>query len=53
MFASTCKNVILSSGTFSWLIGLLSYYSNIYYPKIYVKWHGDIFVFSEWTEVAY
>ena len=53
MCASTCKNVILSSGTFSWLIGLLSYYSNIYYPKIYVKWHGDIFVFSEWTEVAY
>jgi hypothetical protein len=53
MFSSTCKNVILSSGTFSWLIGLLGYYSNVYYPKINVKWHGDIFVFPDWVEVEY
>ncbi len=53
MFASTCKNVVLSSGTFSWMIGLLSFYSNVYYPKIYVPWHGDIFVFPEWKEIEY
>jgi hypothetical protein len=32
-FANTCKNVILSQGSFSLLIGFLSFYSNIYYPK--------------------
>ena len=53
MIASTCKYIVLSSGTFSWLIGLLSFYSKVYYPKIYTKWHGNIFVFDEWTEVDY
>ena len=48
MFGSTCKNIILSNGTFSWLVGLLGFYSNIYYPQIKNKWHGDIFVFPEW-----
>jgi len=51
MFASTCKNIVLSHGTFSWLIGLLGFYSNIYYPKIKHIWHGDIFVFPEWNEI--
>jgi len=54
MFATTCKYLVLSSGTYSWLIGLIAYYSaEIYYPKIYKKWHGDIFVFPEWHEVDY
>lgn len=53
MFATTCKNIILSSGTFSWLIGLLSYYSNIFYPKIYSEWHGNIFVFPDWKMIDY
>ena len=51
MFASTCKNIVLSNGTFSWLIGLLGFYSNVYYPKIKTVWHGDIFVFPEWNEI--
>jgi hypothetical protein len=51
MFASTCKNIILSNGTFSWLIGLLGFYSDVYYPKIKTIWHGDIFVFPEWKEI--
>jgi len=50
MFASTCKNIVLSNGTFSWLIGLLGFYSNVYYPKIKTIWHGDIFVFPDWNE---
>ena len=33
-FGSTCKNIILSHGSFSAMIGNLSFYSNIYYPKI-------------------
>ena len=56
MFASTCKNIVLSQGTFSWLIGFLSFnYSNVYFPKIKMNafWHGDIFVFPEWKEIEY
>lgn len=33
-FASTCKNVILSHGSFSAFIGWLSFFSNVYYPSI-------------------
>lgn len=52
-FASTCKYLVLSSGTFSWMIGVFGYFSKIYYPKIYKVWHGDIFVFPEWNEIEY
>lgn len=31
MFGSTCKNIILSHGTFSAIIGYMAFYSNIYY----------------------
>jgi len=53
MFGSTCKFVVLSGGTFSWLIGFLAYYSKVYYPKIIHKWHGDIFIFKSWNEIDY
>jgi len=52
MFASTCKNIILSGGTFSWLIGFLAFYSeSIYYPNIQEKWYGDIFTFYNWNKI--
>lgn len=49
-FASTCKTLILSNGTFSWLMGLLAFREDsvIHYPKIKKIWHGDIFVFPDW-----
>jgi hypothetical protein len=50
-FGSTCKNIILSHGSFSAIIGSLSFYSNVYYPKIYKSWHGDIFSIESWTEL--
>lgn len=55
MFASTCKYIVLSDGTYSWLIGFLGFYSNIYYPAygIKPKRHGDIFVFEDWNEIKY
>ena len=53
LFASTCSTVILSTGTFSWLIGFLARFSTVYYPKITHRWHGDIFVFDDWTEIDY
>ena len=49
MFGSTCNTIVLSGGTFSWLIGFLAYYSkNINYPNITNKWYGDIFVYENW-----
>jgi len=53
MFASTCNNLILSGGTFSWLIAFLAFYSkNIYYPlNNKNKWYGDIFIFPEWSGI--
>uniref|UniRef100_A0A6C0ANW1 Uncharacterized protein n=1 Tax=viral metagenome TaxID=1070528 RepID=A0A6C0ANW1_9ZZZZ len=51
-FGSTCDKLILSHGTYSWLIGFLNFDStSVQYPKIKHIWHGDIFVFPEWTEV--
>jgi len=52
MFASTCKHIILSGGTFSWLIAFLAINSkNIFYPELKEKWYGDIFSFNNWNAV--
>ena len=53
-FSSTCKHIILSHGTFSSIIGYLSFFSDIYYPK-YGKniWHGDIFSIEGWNEIDF
>ncbi len=49
-FASTCRHVVLSTGTFSWLIGALAFDSDVYYPQHprVNWWHGNIFVFEDW-----
>ena len=50
-FASTCKHIILSHGSFSAIIGYLAFFSTIYYPK-YEKdkmWYGDMFSISDWN----
>lgn len=52
-FASTCSNVILSHGSFSAVIGYLSYYSTVYYPKYDINhmWYGDMFSIDGWIKV--
>jgi hypothetical protein len=53
---STCKHIILSAGTFSWLIGILGFYSQVYYPDPEQKrrWHGCIFeCVPEWVKITY
>jgi hypothetical protein len=52
-FSSTCKNIILSHGSFSAIIGYLSFFSNIYYPEYdYGKiWYGDMFSINGWNKV--
>ena len=54
MFGSTCNNIILSGGTFSWLIGFFAFFSkHIYYPNIKNPWYGNIFCFSDWNSIHF
>ena len=50
-FGSTCKYIVTASGTFSWLIALLGFHSDVYYPKDCLTWHGDIYGFPDWKGV--
>jgi hypothetical protein len=52
-FGSTCKNIILSHGSFSAIIGYLSFYSNVYYHKYEENktWYGDMFSINNWIEL--
>jgi hypothetical protein len=53
MFASTCNTIVLSGGTFSWLIGFFAFFSNkIYYPCIQNPWYGNIFTCLHWIPVS-
>jgi hypothetical protein len=53
-FASTCKHIVLSHGSFSAVIGYLSFFSNIYYPEFELNkiWHGDMFSIDNWIKLS-
>lgn len=53
-FGSTCRNVILSGGSFSGTIGLLSFFSSAYYSESSstTVWWGDMFSGHGWTRVT-
>jgi hypothetical protein len=51
MMAATCKHLVLSHGTYSWLMGILGYYSEVYAPAHKSAWHGDIFNIPGWHKV--
>jgi hypothetical protein len=56
-FASTCKHIVLSHGTFSAIIGYLGFYSDVYYPADELAGKGwaaataDIFCIDGWTKI--
>ena len=52
-YGSTCKNVIVSHGSFSAVIGYLSFFSNIYYSEYETGkiWYGDMFSIPFWNKV--
>lgn len=52
-FASTCKDIILSHGTFSAVIGYLSFFSNVHYPiyELNKIWYGDVFSIENWIKL--
>ncbi len=54
-FASTCKNIILSHGSFSALIGYLAFFSNVYYPEYELNkiWYGDMFSIESWIKLSF
>lgn len=53
-FSSTCKNIILSHGSFSAVIGYLSFFSNIYYPAYEETkiWYGDMCSINNWVKCS-
>jgi hypothetical protein len=64
-FGSTCRNIILSGGSFSAMIGMLALFSTVQYPEssnigydsvngIHNRqWCGDMFSGHGWTMVSY
>jgi len=53
-FSSTCKHIILSHGSFSAVIGYLSFFSNVYYPEYDLekkRWFGDMFSIHNWVKL--
>jgi len=53
-FASTCKHLLLSHGSFSAVIGYLSFFSDIYYPQYEINkiWYGDMFSINNWIKLS-
>lgn len=53
-FGSTCKNIILSHGSFSAMIGYFGFYSNVYYPEFEKDkiWCGNMFDIPGWKICA-
>ena len=53
-FASTCKHIILSHGSFSAIIGYLSFFSTVYYPEYDLDkiWYGDMFSIKNWIKCS-
>jgi hypothetical protein len=53
-FASTCKHIILSHGSFSAVIGYLSFFSTVYYPEYELDkiWYGDMFSINNWIKCS-
>lgn len=58
-FASTCKHIVLSHGSFSSMIGYLSFFSDVYYPEYHHTgkldfskniWFGDMFSIPNWVK---
>jgi hypothetical protein len=54
-FASTCKHIVLSHGSFSAIIGYLSFFSNVYYPEYELDkiWYGDMFSINNWIKLSF
>jgi hypothetical protein len=53
-FGSTCKHVVLSQGSFSAVIGWLSFFSNVYVSdNMDYRWFGDMFSIPGWERMGH
>lgn len=53
MFGSTCKNIVLTGGSFSYIIGLFGFFSNIFYLKAIKIWFPpELFKIDSWHEIV-
>jgi hypothetical protein len=53
MFGSTCRHIVLTGGSFSYIIGLFGFFSNIYYLKGFNNWYPpELFFIDDWTEIS-
>ena len=53
MFGSTCKNIVLTGGTFSYIIGLFGFFSKVYYLKGFNNLYpSELFYIDDWTEIS-
>lgn len=56
MFGSTCKYQVLSMGSYSWMIGAMGYFSEIFFPNYRNKTAFcpyELFDFPDWHSVDY
>jgi hypothetical protein len=52
-FGSTCKHIVLSYGTYSWMIGTLGFFSNIHIaPLEYNSWCNQSFKMPDWKIIS-
>jgi len=51
-FGSTCKHIVLSHGSFSAVIGYVSFFSDVHYPEYEPGkiWYGDMFSIEGWIK---
>jgi hypothetical protein len=54
-FASTNKHILLSHGSFSAIVGYLSFFSTVHYPEYEPGkiWYGDMFSIDGWIQHKY
>jgi hypothetical protein len=52
MFGSTCKHIVLTGGSFSYIIGLFGFFSQVYYLKSNNTWFpAELFYIPYWKEI--
>lgn len=55
LFGSSCKHIVLSNGSFSWLIGTMGFNSQVWFPqcKPEKQWHPNYYCDPSWHEVSW
>jgi hypothetical protein len=52
-YLASCAHLVLSDGTFSWVIGALAWNAtSVKYVPRQKAWHGDVYVFPDWEKVV-